>query len=76
MMSSKQSREMIIQQLLVFCSEPRSSSEMMEYVGLTNKKSFRLNYLVPLQEAGQIRMIRPDLPTWRHQKYVAVKDEC
>lgn len=57
--------------LVSFCSVPRTSSEMMEHIGLTNKRSFRSNYLIPLQEAGLIRKTIPDLPTSRHQKYVS-----
>ena len=75
-MSERSSREMKMQQLLEFCSEPRSSAEMMEHLGLTNKRSFRASYLSPLQEAGLIRMIRPDLPTWCHQKYVTVDHDA
>lgn len=59
--------------LLEFCSVPRSRVEMMEHVGLTNVKSFRTNYLIPMQRDGLIRKVDADNPTSRNQKYITVE---
>lgn len=56
--------------LLNFCSVPRSRAEMMEHIGLTNVKSFRTNYLIPMQKDGLIQKVDPDTPTSRNQKYI------
>ena len=42
---------------------------MMDYIGLTDIKSFRERYLVPLINAGRIEMTIPDKPKSRNQKY-------
>lgn len=71
-MAGRRIHDMKVQQLVEFCAVPRSSTEMMEHIGLSNMRSFRSSYLIPMQESGLIRKINPDMPTWRHQKYVTV----
>lgn len=73
-MAGKHIHEMKTQQLLEYCVTPRASTEMMEHIGLTNMRSFRSSYLIPLQEAGLLRKTNPDMPTWRHQKYITVTE--
>lgn len=58
--------------LVEFCAVPRSKKEMMDYLGLANVNHFRKKYLIPLLEAGNIRMTIPDKPNSRNQKYVKV----
>lgn len=58
--------------LMEFCVEPRSKKEMMDYLELTDSKHFRKKYLIPLLEAGKIRMTIPDKPNSRNQKYIKV----
>lgn len=58
--------------LMEFCAEPRSKKEMMDYLGLVNVNHFRKKYLIPLFEAGKIRMTIPDKPNSRNQKYIKV----
>ena len=64
-------RELQINELLQFCQTPRSRKEMMNHLGLNDVKGFRSNYLIPMQNNGLIAMLNPDMPTWRHQKYIA-----
>lgn len=75
-MAGRRIHDMKVQQLIEFCAVPRSSTEMMEHIGLTNMRSFRSSYLIPMQESGQIRKTNPDMPTWCHQKYVTVAPEA
>lgn len=44
----------------------------MDYLGLANVNHFRKKYLIPLLDAGKIRMTIPDKPNSRNQKYVKV----
>lgn len=56
--------------LLEFCAIPRSRKEMMEYIGLSNRRYFWEHYLKPLLEGGSLRMTIPDKPRSKNQKYV------
>lgn len=59
----------IEQRLLVFCKVPRSRAEMMEHVGLTDRKHFREKYIEPMLDAGKLAMTIPDKPRSPKQKY-------
>ncbi len=64
-----QDLEKRLEELVEFCSIPQSKRNMMDYIGLTDSKSFRERYLVPLINAGRIEMTIPDKPKSRNQKY-------
>ncbi len=57
-------------EILAFCSEPRSKKEIMQHIGLSDTKSFRKLYLVPLLTADKLRMTLPDKPNSPKQRYV------
>lgn len=59
--------------LIDFCSVPRSRSEMMEFLGLSGRRSFGDHYLKPLLASGKLSMTIPDKPNSKNQKYVAKK---
>jgi ATP-dependent DNA helicase RecG len=52
-----------------FCSR----QEIMDFVGLKDKKNFVKNYFNPMIEQGMIEITNPDKPTSKFQKYVAKK---
>ena len=57
--------------VLKFCSEkPRSRSEILEHLGLTNDTRNYRNNVLPLIDLGLIRMTLPDTPNNKNQKYV------
>lgn len=56
-------------ELVAFCSIPRTRIEMMEYIGLTDRKYFLSNYLIPMQKSGLISKTNPEKPSSRYQKY-------
>ena len=56
--------------LLLFCEEPRSRSEIQGYLEIKSRDYFRNNVLVPLLEAGLLDMTIPDKPKSSKQKYV------
>lgn len=56
--------------LLLFCAVPRSQTEIIDFLGLSDRKHFRKAYLKPLLESGKLIMTIPDKPNSRNQKYV------
>ena len=56
--------------LLEFCTIPRTRKELMDYMGLVNRKTFTKRFLSPLLKAGKLVMTIPDKPTSSNQKYV------
>ena len=67
--------QVTIQDLIQFCSVPRSRKEMQEFVGLAGRRNFSEKYIKPLLEAGKIKMTIPDKPNSRNQKYQKVNSE-
>ena len=56
-------------QVVWHCRRSRFANEIMEFLGLKHRKTFRVNYLKPLMEAGWLEMTIPDKPTSSKQKY-------
>ena len=59
--------------LIQFCTVARSRQEMMDFMGLVNRKHFIERYLKPLLSSGKLAMTIPDKPSSKHQKYIAKK---
>lgn len=60
-------------ELLKYCQIPRSTKEMMAFLELKHRESFRNNWLIPLLEAGLLTMTLPDKPSSPKQKYQTVQ---
>lgn len=60
------------ERILVFCEEPKSTSEIAEYLGYKDKRGIRKR-LNPLLEQGRIAMTVPDKPNSRLQKYITIR---
>lgn len=60
-------------ELLKYCQIPRSTKEMMSFLQLKHRESFRDNWIVPLLEAGLLTMTLPDKPSSPKQKYQAMR---
>ena len=74
--SREQDKEQVtIQDLIQFCSIPRSRKEMQEFMGLVGRRNFSEKYIKPLLIAGKIEMTVPDKPNSRNQKYQKVNSE-
>ena len=56
-------------QVILFCSEPRTASEIMSILNLKHWKTFQSNYLKPLVHSGWIEMTIPWKPRSSKQKY-------
>ena len=61
--------------LIVFCEVERSRQEMMDFLGLVNRRHFGEKYMKPLLQSGRLRMTLPDKPQSKNQKYVSTKTE-
>ena len=58
--------------LLAFCHEPKSISEIADYLGYKDKRSVR-KYLNKLLALGRIAMTIPDKPNSNNQKYITIQ---
>ena len=58
-----------IEKLIIFCAEARSFSEMLAYMGLSDRTKFRRKYIYPLLEFDILEQTMPDKPNSRNQKY-------
>ena len=61
-----------VQDILNYCTTPRSRQEIQEFCKLAGRNNFRKLYLKPLLESGQLQMTLPDKPSSGKQKYVTV----
>ena len=62
-----------VEQLLSILDGERSVPELMQRLGLRDRKSFMRAYIKPALEMNAIERTLPDKPTSRHQRYRAVK---
>lgn len=63
-----------VKALIRYCSEPKTLTEMIEFLGkFASKTAFRRNILYPLIDGGKIKRTIPDKPGSKFQKYYSVK---
>ena len=55
-----------------YCKEPRDRDEMMKFLGIKHRTTFRSDYLNPLLDEGKIAMTIPDKPRSKNQKFYSV----
>jgi len=60
----------IFDEIICFCSVPKTRAEIQEHIGLKDKNNFIKNYLKPLLNQGRLIMTIPDNPNNRNQRYV------
>lgn len=58
-----------VNDILAYCSTPRSLTEIMEQIGLKHRYYVKHHYIDPLIEGGFLVMTIPDKPNSRNQKY-------
>lgn len=56
--------------ILSLAADPVKLSELMEWIGYKNEKTFRDNYIKPLREAGFIALTIPEQPTNPDNRYI------
>lgn len=59
--------------ILIIALQPVSMENLMKWMEYSNKHTFRSNYLLPLQQAGLIKMTHPDKPRTPDQKYLTTQ---
>ena len=62
-----------LNELLEYCSEPRTRSEIQEFCGIKSREYFRKNVLAPMIQAGKLLLTISDKPTSPNQKYYWIK---
>jgi Predicted transcriptional regulator containing an HTH domain and an uncharacterized domain shared with the mammalian protein Schlafen len=62
----------MVNDILDFCSTPRSLTEIMDYIGLKHRYNVKHRYIDPLIEGGFLAMTIPGKPNSRSQKYKRV----
>lgn len=67
---TSQTEKSIEEKIIEFCNEPRSLSEIMEYLGYKDKTKFKRKYINPLL-SSRLAMSIPEKPNSRSQKYFA-----
>ena len=60
--------------ILLLTSEPISLDQIMTWLNYKNRKTFRDNYLKPLQRIEFVRMTNPDNPSDPEQRYVITEN--
>jgi len=62
-------------QILDYCQTPRSGREIMGMLGLSDIKSFRKLYLLPMLDSGELEMTIPSQFTSPKQRYRTKKND-
>ena len=71
-MESAVDRTNMAEAILVFCEQPRSRAELIEFTGMS--RFYTMSSLVqPLIEQGKLRMTMPEKPKSSKQRFVRVK---
>lgn len=60
--------QVIVKQIIEFCSEPKSASQIMQKFNL-ERSYFRRHYLDKMLEYGELQRTEPDKPKSKNQKY-------
>ena len=58
-----------MEKLLSFCRTPRTTKEIMQFLGLKHRDYFRSEILKPLVDQKKVFLLFPDKPTSPKQKY-------
>lgn len=59
-----------VNDIIAFCSTPRSMTEIMEHIGHKHRYNVKHRYIDPLIESGVLIMTIPGKPNSRNQKYM------
>ena len=67
--SEQDSEQDVINRIVKYCREPRTTKEIVEYFGFTNRLYFKRHYLDKMLADGILNMTIPEKPTSKNQKY-------
>lgn len=60
----------VIQQICIFCKEPRLMSEILYSLGRTDRTKFRKRYIYPMIQEGLLELTIPNKPKSSNQRYL------
>ena len=63
------------EKIIEFCKSPKSTSEIMGFLGLKHREHFRATILQPLLKQGILKPTIPEKPTSSKQKYYSTKEK-
>ena len=63
------------EKIIEFCKSPKSTSEIMDFLGLKHREYFRKKILQPLLKQSLLKPTIPDKPTSSKQKYYSTKEK-
>ena len=63
------------EKIIEFCRSPKSTSEIMGFLGLKHREHFRATILQPLLKQGILKPTIPEKPTSSRQKYYSTKEK-
>ena len=66
---NKTERTLAVQDLIEYCKIPRTRAEIAQFLGLSSASYAIRQHVIPLINAGQLRMTLPDKPKSPFQKY-------
>ena len=66
-------KDLRMRDISVFCSEPKSLSEILSFLGLKDRENLMHVYIGPMIKEGMLAMTDPENPTSRKQQYVSVR---
>lgn len=62
-------KDVRMKQILEFYKDPKTTSEILDYLDLNNRKNLMKTYLNPMLEAGMLVMTEPETSTSKNPKY-------
>lgn len=63
-------KKRIENRVLTYCKRPRSLTEILQHLGLKDRKNFMEGYINPMLADGRLSMTDPENPTSSIQKYI------
>ncbi len=73
--ATKRDNDGVEEDVIQFCSIPRTAKEIMDHIGYYNNSKNMTTYVRPLLEMGYLEMTEPDKPKSKNQKYRKLRKE-
>jgi ATP-dependent DNA helicase RecG len=73
-LQTKEIKDEKLEQLLLFCAEPRTRAEMQNFYGMAFRNNFCEYVLQPLLDTGRLKRTEPDKLKSPYQKYVSAQN--
>ena len=67
--SEQDDEQDIMKAIVIFCTDPKSSQEIIEHFKIPNRSYFKRHYLDNLVKINKLKMTIPEKPSSKNQKY-------